>query len=72
MESKVEALLTKLAASATSERDKGNKFERLIRRCLTILDLMTRSMTLGIRTVGIDDTLPHLLFNKHRVILAKQ
>jgi len=32
----VEALLAELAASASSERDKGDKFERLIRRWLTI------------------------------------
>ena len=36
VESNVEALLAKLVASATSERDKGDKFERLIRRWLTI------------------------------------
>ena len=32
----VEALLAELAASASSERDKGDKFERLVRRWLTI------------------------------------
>ncbi|MDR1078608.1 MAG: DEAD/DEAH box helicase family protein, partial [Propionibacteriaceae bacterium] len=32
----VEALLGQLAASATSERDKGDKFERLVRRFLAV------------------------------------
>jgi len=36
MQSSVEALLEQLAAQATSERDKGDKFERLVRRWLTI------------------------------------
>jgi len=36
MQSSVEALLADLAASATSERDKGDKFERLIRRFLAV------------------------------------
>ena len=34
MQSSVEALLAQLAATATSERDKGDRFERLVRRFL--------------------------------------
>ncbi|MDR1265747.1 MAG: DEAD/DEAH box helicase family protein [Propionibacteriaceae bacterium] len=36
MQSTVEALLGQLVASSTSERDKGDKFERLVRRFLAV------------------------------------
>ena len=71
MQSSVEDLLAQLAASASSERAKGDLFERLVCRWLTILELVTRIITASVRTVEIVDTLPHLVLNEHRATVVK-